>query len=400
MREAIVCGVVGILFLVSYAYGSCSLVGYWIIRSRGRRGIMTPKVLIPESAMKRFQHATRGILAFNSAHEATRAKIQAQNRLTRGWCQYYRSTNSPSEAFGKLSHELIWDMTHWLVLQRGFEMWCHAAHQSGMEGGQRDGPDRDHAQDGLGDARYCAPGGGVARLSRHLQPVVAAACTTGSGALLSPGVAGDVAAQVDRAAGAGGGRGRPPGRTGHAVLSQGRAVARCAAVAPALASSGNGPGGRRGGAEGRGEGCPAAGRPCGGREAAGRRGTGPAGPLPGRGGCRRCPCPGLHHAGPSVVYASGMADRRRRGRTAPAVRPACRDHVQTQARVGSGEARCSGPAPGAAVAGGGGGGGGWGGPRGFGGGGGGGGPGVLCGSAPRHAGLGSTPGHTRPAGAW
>src|SRR5712692_11109553 len=137
-----------------------------------------------------------------------------------------------------------------LILQRGFEMWCHAAHQSGMEGGQRDGPDRDHAQDGLGDARYCAPGGGVARLSRHLQPVVATACTTGSGALLSPGVAGDVAAQVDRAAGAGGGRGRPPGRTGHAVLSQGRAVARCAAVAPALASSGNGPGGRRGGAEG------------------------------------------------------------------------------------------------------------------------------------------------------
>jgi RNA-directed DNA polymerase len=91
-----------------------TFLGYWIIRSRGRRGTMTPKVLIPDSAMKRFQHATRGILAPNSTHEATRAKIQAQNRLTRGWCQYYRSTSSPSEVFGKLSHELIWDMTHWL----------------------------------------------------------------------------------------------------------------------------------------------------------------------------------------------------------------------------------------------------------------------------------------------
>src|SRR2546426_9746704 len=62
-----------------------------------------------------------------------------------------------------------------LVLQRGFEMWCNAARQSCMEGGQHDGPDRDHAQDGLGDPRYRALGGGVARLSRHLQPVVSAA---------------------------------------------------------------------------------------------------------------------------------------------------------------------------------------------------------------------------------
>ena len=37
---------------------------------------------------------------------------------------------------------------------------------------------------------------------------------------LSPGVAGDVAAQVDRAHGAGGGRGRSQSGTGHAVLYQ------------------------------------------------------------------------------------------------------------------------------------------------------------------------------------
>src|SRR2546428_13447629 len=80
-----------------------------------------------------------------------------------------------------------------LVLQRGFEMWCNAARQSCMEGGQYDGPDRDHAQDGLGDPRYGAPGGGVARLSRHLQPVVAAAWTTVGRALLSPRAVGAVA---------------------------------------------------------------------------------------------------------------------------------------------------------------------------------------------------------------
>ena len=43
---------------------------------------------------------------------------------------------------------------NYLGLQRGFEMWCNVAHQSCMEGGPHDGPDRDHAQDGLGDRRY------------------------------------------------------------------------------------------------------------------------------------------------------------------------------------------------------------------------------------------------------
>ena len=41
-----------------------------------------------------------------------------------------------------------------LVLQRGFEMWCNVAHQPCVEGGQHDRTDRDHAQDGLGDPRY------------------------------------------------------------------------------------------------------------------------------------------------------------------------------------------------------------------------------------------------------
>ena len=38
-------------------------LGYWITRSMGGRGKMVPKVLIPESAIIRFQHTIRGILA-------------------------------------------------------------------------------------------------------------------------------------------------------------------------------------------------------------------------------------------------------------------------------------------------------------------------------------------------
>ena len=40
-----------------------TFLGYWITRSIGGRGKMAPKVLIPESAIKRFQHTIRGILA-------------------------------------------------------------------------------------------------------------------------------------------------------------------------------------------------------------------------------------------------------------------------------------------------------------------------------------------------
>jgi RNA-directed DNA polymerase len=89
-------------------------LGYKIIRSVGIRGNMVPKVLIPEDAIKRYRHKIRRILAPNTTDESTTVKIQAVNRLTRGWCQYYRSTSSPSGIFGDLSHELIWEMTHWL----------------------------------------------------------------------------------------------------------------------------------------------------------------------------------------------------------------------------------------------------------------------------------------------
>lgn len=91
-----------------------TFLGYRIIRSMGRSGKMAPKILIPEQAVKRFQHKTRALLAPSTASESVGAKIHAQNRLTRGWCQYYCITSNPSQVFGNLSHELFWDMAHWL----------------------------------------------------------------------------------------------------------------------------------------------------------------------------------------------------------------------------------------------------------------------------------------------
>jgi len=89
-------------------------LGYRIIREMGGNGKMVPKVLIPESAIKKFQHKTRSILAPSTVSESVNAKVKAQNRLTRGWCQYYRCTSSPSDIFGKLTNEIFWEMAHWL----------------------------------------------------------------------------------------------------------------------------------------------------------------------------------------------------------------------------------------------------------------------------------------------
>jgi hypothetical protein len=92
----------------------CIFLGYWIIRAVGTQGKMAPKVLILEGAMPRYTHKVRAILAPNTTSESTSAKITALNQLTRGWCQYYSNTSSPSEVFNPLSHELFWKMAHWL----------------------------------------------------------------------------------------------------------------------------------------------------------------------------------------------------------------------------------------------------------------------------------------------
>lgn len=89
-------------------------LGYRVIRSVGTKGKMVTKVLVPEKAIKRFREKVREMLAPNTAKESTSAKIRALNRLTRGWCEYYRCTSSPSWVFNKIGTELFWDLAHWL----------------------------------------------------------------------------------------------------------------------------------------------------------------------------------------------------------------------------------------------------------------------------------------------
>ena len=89
-------------------------LGYWIIRSVGSSGKMAPKVLIPDEALKKFRHKIRRILAPNTTNESANGKIEVLNWLIRGWCEYYRSTSSPSIYFTKASNEIYWLMAHWL----------------------------------------------------------------------------------------------------------------------------------------------------------------------------------------------------------------------------------------------------------------------------------------------
>ena len=76
-------------------------LGYRIIRSIGTSGKMVPKVLVPEKAIKQFRLKVREILAPSTTKESIGYTIQRLNWLTRGWCEYYRCTSSPSWAFEK-----------------------------------------------------------------------------------------------------------------------------------------------------------------------------------------------------------------------------------------------------------------------------------------------------------
>ena len=91
-----------------------TFLGYRIVRTMGGSGKMVPKVLIPESTIQRFRHKARAILAPSTTNESVKAKIDAANRLIRGWCQYYRVTSSPQDPFSHLRRELFWAMAHWL----------------------------------------------------------------------------------------------------------------------------------------------------------------------------------------------------------------------------------------------------------------------------------------------
>ena len=89
-------------------------LGYRVIRSIGTKGIMVPKVLIPKKAIDRFRKKMREMLSPSTTDESIGVMIQKLNWLTRGWCEYYRSTNNPSWGFEEIQTELFWDFAHWL----------------------------------------------------------------------------------------------------------------------------------------------------------------------------------------------------------------------------------------------------------------------------------------------
>src|SRR5262249_12146828 len=91
-----------------------TFLGYRITRSIGGSGKMVPKVEIPQEAIKKFRYKISGMLAPNTHNHSTSAKIQALNRVIRGWCQYYRATSGPARDFGKIEHEVFWKMAHWI----------------------------------------------------------------------------------------------------------------------------------------------------------------------------------------------------------------------------------------------------------------------------------------------
>ena len=68
---------------------------------------MIPKVLIPERAIKHFQDNIRRILSPSTTNDSAKAKVTAVNRVIRGWCAYYRCTNSPSVIFRKVENEIF-----------------------------------------------------------------------------------------------------------------------------------------------------------------------------------------------------------------------------------------------------------------------------------------------------
>ena len=90
-------------------------LGYRVIRKRGKNGNTVAKVEIPKAAVKKFQAKIRRILAPNTVNESLYAKIEALNRLIRGWCEYYRCCNN--SGFTNLNSFVRSDMGCWVYEQ-------------------------------------------------------------------------------------------------------------------------------------------------------------------------------------------------------------------------------------------------------------------------------------------
>ena len=97
---------------ISHANDGFTFLGFFIRRELGNRGVMTVKVTIPNTAMKRLQSNLKQSLARDQ--DSVVGKIRGINRILRGWCQYYQYTSQAGVQFHELDHFLFWEMAHWI----------------------------------------------------------------------------------------------------------------------------------------------------------------------------------------------------------------------------------------------------------------------------------------------
>jgi 5-methylcytosine-specific restriction endonuclease McrA len=91
-----------------------TFLGYRIIRGVGESGKIVPKVWRPDSAIAKCRDKIRGMLAPRTINDSRQAKLEALNRVIRGWGQDSRATSRPVKTFSTVHHALFWDMAHWL----------------------------------------------------------------------------------------------------------------------------------------------------------------------------------------------------------------------------------------------------------------------------------------------
>ena len=83
-------------------------LGYRVIRSRGTKRKDGPKgTYTRKGHQDDFARKYAECLPLIPPKSQSRLKIQRLNWLTRGWCEYYRSTSSPSRAFRQIDTRTV-----------------------------------------------------------------------------------------------------------------------------------------------------------------------------------------------------------------------------------------------------------------------------------------------------
>ena len=88
-------------------------LGFRIQRRRTAQGLKT-KILIRSSAKQKLLEKLKHCTGSSAHQDSAKTKIQALNRIIRGWCQYYQYTSQASTEFSRIQHRLFWMMAHWL----------------------------------------------------------------------------------------------------------------------------------------------------------------------------------------------------------------------------------------------------------------------------------------------